>query len=79
MGIFYKRELLQVILKDKLQYIEEVRKLKKEKWLIIIGNILLFITCILQVIVKLSSEVYVTLITISVLLELIGIALGKEE
>ena len=28
---------------------------------------------------KLSSEVYVTLITISVLLELIGIALGKEE
>lgn len=67
------------IFKNKLQYIEEVRKLKKEKWLIIIGNILLFITCILQVIVKLSSEVYVTLITISVLLELIGIALGKEE
>ena len=53
--------------------------MKKEKWLIIIGNILLFITCILQVIVKLSSEVYITLITISVLLELIGIALGKEE
>ncbi len=53
--------------------------MKKEKWLIIIGNILLLITCILQVIVKLSSEVYVTLITISVLLELIGIALGKEE
>lgn len=66
-------------MQHKLQYIEEVRKLKKEKWLIIIGNILLFITCILQVIVKLSSEVYVTLITISVLLELIGIALGKEE
>ena len=66
-------------MKDKLQYIEEVHKLKKEKWLIIIGNILLFFTCILQVIAELNSAVYITLIGISVLLELIGIALGKEE
>lgn len=53
--------------------------MKKEKWLIIIGNLLLFITCILQVIVELNSAVYITLIGISVLLELIGITLGKEE
>ena len=53
--------------------------MKKEKWLIIIGNILLFFTCILQVIVELNSAVYIALIGISVLLELIGIALGKEE
>ena len=53
--------------------------MKKEKLLIIIGNILLFFTCILQVIVELNSAVYITLVGISVLLELIGIALGKEE
>ena len=53
--------------------------MKKEKWLIIIGNILLIFTCILQVIVELNSAVYITLICISVLLELIGIALGKDE
>lgn len=57
----------------------EVIKLKKEKLLIIIGNILLFLTCILQVTVELNSAIYVTLITISVLLELIGIALDKED
>ena len=53
--------------------------MKKEKWLIIIGNILLFFTCILQVVVELNSAVYITLIGISVLLELIGIALSKEK
>ena len=64
---------------NKFQFVKEAKELKKEKWLVIIGNILLFLTCILQVILELNSTVYITLIGISVLLELIGIALGKEK
>ncbi len=53
--------------------------MKKEKLLIVIGNVLLFLTCILQVTVELNSAIYITLIGISILLELIGIALSKDK
>ena len=53
--------------------------MKKGKSLIIIGNALLFLTCILQVMVELNSAIYITLIGISIFLELIGIALSKEK
>lgn len=51
----------------------------KSKLLIIIGNVLLITFCILQIIIEINSTVISILIGFAVLLELIGIALGKEE
>ena len=51
----------------------------KSKLLIIVGNVLLIIFCILQVIMEINSTVISILIGIAVFLELLGIALGKDN
>ncbi len=51
----------------------------KSKMLIIIGNVLLIVFCVLQVIIEIDSTFFSILIGFAVLLELIGIALGKKE
>lgn len=51
----------------------------KSKLLIVAGNVLLIIFCILQVIMEINSTVISILIGFAVLLELIGIALGKDN
>ena len=51
----------------------------KSKLLIIIGNILLIVFCIMQVIIEINSTVISIMIGFAVLLELIGITLGKDK
>lgn len=51
----------------------------KGKLLIIIGNILLIIFCILQVKMEINSTVISILIGIAIFIELLGIALGKDD
>ena len=51
----------------------------KSKLLIIVGNVLLIVFCILQVIIEINSTVISILIGFAVLLELIGIVIGKDN
>lgn len=51
----------------------------KSKLLIIVGNVLLIVFCILQVIIEINSTVISILIGVAVLLELIGIVIGKDN
>ena len=51
----------------------------KSKLLIIIGNVLLIILCVLQVVIEINSTTISILIGIAIFLELIGIALGKDK